>query len=255
MIDSNVLIKPVRLYVKKHSKTGLLYFGKTSVKDIDRYKGSGRYWKDHIKIHGVNYVVTLWVSDWFYNVDDIVNEATTFSYYHDIVRSDKWANLMPENGLDGAAIGRKLSQIQRDRLSEYHWAKGLLYENNPNTGSKRTQETKDRISIAKKGRSNGHAGMTRSTETKQLLSKMRRGNNSNMSQSQKDRSLTRYKEILALYNAKPSLSIPYNCVSGNGKIISYENAFSKEFAKIFDLSSKQISNIILGKVLLLKEMQ
>ncbi len=34
--------KPTRLYVKQHTKTGMLYFGKTIRDDIETYLGSGK---------------------------------------------------------------------------------------------------------------------------------------------------------------------------------------------------------------------
>ena len=47
--------KPMYIYIKTHNKTGLKYFGKTCKKtsaDVIKYRGSGTYWKNHIKKHG-----------------------------------------------------------------------------------------------------------------------------------------------------------------------------------------------------------
>ena len=41
----------IYLYVKQHSVTGLKYFGRTECKNPFRYKGSGSYWKKHLKKH------------------------------------------------------------------------------------------------------------------------------------------------------------------------------------------------------------
>ncbi len=41
----------VYLYVKRHRKTGLLYFGKTTKNPL-KYNGSGKYWKSHLRKHG-----------------------------------------------------------------------------------------------------------------------------------------------------------------------------------------------------------
>ena len=39
------------LYVKTHNKTGLKYLGRTT-QDPYKYKGSGTYWRSHLKKHG-----------------------------------------------------------------------------------------------------------------------------------------------------------------------------------------------------------
>lgn len=98
-------MKPTRLYVKEHSVTGLRYFGKTSQQDIEKYKGSGVYWKNHIKKHGISHVRNIWVSDWFTCKEDLVEFSLAFSELFDIVNSNEWANLMEENGLSGALVG------------------------------------------------------------------------------------------------------------------------------------------------------
>ena len=93
-------ITPTVLMVKKHNKTGLLYFCKTvRLEQAKSYSGSGVYWKRHLKEHG-NDFSTLWISDVFYD-SAIVKVAVSFSDTHDIVNSKLWANLIPENGLDG----------------------------------------------------------------------------------------------------------------------------------------------------------
>lgn len=98
-------MKPTRLYVKEHSVTGLRYFGKTTRINIEKYKGSGVYWKNHIKKHGIDNVRNIWVSDWFTSKEELVEFALAFSELYDIVESSGWANLMEENGLSGALVG------------------------------------------------------------------------------------------------------------------------------------------------------
>jgi uncharacterized protein (DUF427 family) len=77
-----------------------MYFGKTIKKDVLNYKGSGIYWKQHLKEHGNN-VDTIWISKPFLNKNDLEEFATFFSEEFDIVNSEKWANLVPENGIMG----------------------------------------------------------------------------------------------------------------------------------------------------------
>jgi hypothetical protein len=96
-------IKPTYLYIKQHSITGLKYFGKTT-RNPYKYLGSGKYWKRHILKHGTKHVNTLWVSPPYFD-NSIVDDAVNFSHYHDIVNSTDWANLISENGLDGAPVG------------------------------------------------------------------------------------------------------------------------------------------------------
>jgi hypothetical protein len=92
-------IKPTYLYIKKHSITGLKYFGKTS-QDPYKYLGSGLYWKKHIKKHGKKFIETIWVSELYYDTL-IVDIAVKFSIENNIVESKDWANMRIENGLDG----------------------------------------------------------------------------------------------------------------------------------------------------------
>lgn len=99
------IFKPSRLYIKRHKDTGLMYFGKTLSEDVNSYPGSGKYWSRHIKKHGEDKVETIWVSDWFFNVEDIREFALAFSELFDIVKSEEWANLMEENGTSGGNTG------------------------------------------------------------------------------------------------------------------------------------------------------
>lgn len=90
---------PTYLYIKQHSITGMLYFGKTT-KDPLKYIGSGKRWKHHIAYHGKEYIDTLWYC-LFYSKQDIVDFATSFSTNQNIVESTQWANLDVETGLNG----------------------------------------------------------------------------------------------------------------------------------------------------------
>lgn len=95
---------PTWLYIKRHRKTGLLYFGKT-IRDPIKYTGSGVYWKKHIKIHGRN-VETVWCER-FTDSISLIEFAKSFSELFNIVNDINaegkkcWANVVPENGQDG----------------------------------------------------------------------------------------------------------------------------------------------------------
>lgn len=90
--------KATYLYVKTHNKTGLKYFGKTTASDPFAYRGSGTYWKRHIKQHG--YDVTTTIIGYFDNEQECLATALAFSAHNNIVASDEWANFRVES-LDG----------------------------------------------------------------------------------------------------------------------------------------------------------
>lgn len=95
---------PTYLYIKKHNVTGLMYFGKT-IQNPMKYKGSGIYWKNHLREHG-NDVTTIW-HNIFFDKEALTEFANFFSEYHKIVTATDssgkkiWANCLTENGLDG----------------------------------------------------------------------------------------------------------------------------------------------------------
>ena len=140
-------IKPTYLYIKQHSVTGLKYFGKTTETDPYKYSGSGGYWKNHIKKHGKKFIKTIWVSDLYYDTS-IVEHALHFSIENNIVESNDWANLILENGLDGAITGTIRSK--ESRIKQSVSAKGR------NAWNKGKQDSDD-IKIKK---SNSHKGKT-----------------------------------------------------------------------------------------------
>jgi hypothetical protein len=91
--------KPTYLYIKQHSITGLKYFGKTTRNPL-KYKGSGSYWKLHIKKHGIKFVETIWYK-LFTDIDELSKYALQFSIDNNIIDSNEYANLIYENGLFG----------------------------------------------------------------------------------------------------------------------------------------------------------
>jgi hypothetical protein len=115
--------KPTFLYIKQHSATGLLYFGKSSQKCINRYKGSGTYWTSHIKKHGKSFVETIWFC-LYVDQEELTKAAISFSNLWDIVLSEAWANLKIENGIDGTILGTKLSKESIAKRSATRKAKG-----------------------------------------------------------------------------------------------------------------------------------
>jgi hypothetical protein len=96
--------QPTALLVMTHNVTGLRYFCKTSrLDEIKYYKGSGIYWKRHLKKHGRN--VSVNVIGIYHDKQECMDVAKQFSQQNKIGTNPEWANLIPENGLDGAPSG------------------------------------------------------------------------------------------------------------------------------------------------------
>jgi len=100
---------PTFLYIKRHTITGKLYFGKTT-KNPETYKGSGKHWLSHIKKHGTNDIETLWYC--LYNDKESIKEASlSFSKLWNIVESKEWLNMIEEDGIgNGLPPGHKKTE-------------------------------------------------------------------------------------------------------------------------------------------------
>lgn len=158
-ISLNIYTKsftPTYLYIKQHSVTCLLYFGKT-YQDPTKYLGSGKYWKRHIKKHGKEFVEHMW-DKLFTNKDDLVNYALDFSIRNNIVESDDWANLKPENGLDGNPLGVVFSEEAKINMGNSH------------RGSKHSEEAKHKMSESAKGRPKSEETRMRMVQAKKSIS-------------------------------------------------------------------------------------
>ena len=162
------IIPPTVLYIKQHSITKKKYFGKTTAKNPYKYLGSGEYWTDHIKKHGKEHVVTRYVSKPYTDSDTISNRALAFSIRHNIVESKDWANIKPENGLDGGATmkGKTHSAESKQKISD------------AKKGRTHSDESKQKMSGSQKGR-------THSTETKQKMSGSQKGKTHSIKSKQK----------------------------------------------------------------------
>lgn len=133
-------MKPTFLYIKQHTTTGLLYFGKTAALHPEKYKGSGRYWRAHLKKYGDS-VETLWYC-LFLDQEELSNFAIAFSRQQDIVISPSWANIIEENGLDGGPQGLRHSEEAKrnmskakvgKKMSPYHKLRSTLGHSKPCT--------------------------------------------------------------------------------------------------------------------------
>jgi len=161
-------MQPTYLYIKQHAVTGALYFGKT-VKDPMKYHGSGLYWTRHLKVHGKEHVKTLW-QRLFIDEDDIKEFALFVSEELDIVNSDKWLNLWPENGVDGAPPGFKHSDETKKKMSAPKTLAARENMSKAKLGKSLSTAHRENMSKAKIGQKNNMFGRQRTVEEKQKLS-------------------------------------------------------------------------------------
>lgn len=124
----------VTLYIATHNKTGKKYFGKTSKyftkEDLQKnYHGSGSYWISHLNKHGNDVTMCLYG---IYDKSEVENVALKFSIENNIVESNEWANLKPENGLDGWPSRVKLSEEIKRCLSKANRNKVTIIKNGIN---------------------------------------------------------------------------------------------------------------------------
>lgn len=132
------MVDKVTLYIATHAITGKKYFGKTicyfTKEELQKkYHGSGEYWNKHLNKHGDYVLMEIYrICSLDETDEDYVKPiALKFSEENDIVKSTDWANMIPENGLDGIVhtqetrnkIGRAgknkiISIEQKELLSE-----------------------------------------------------------------------------------------------------------------------------------------
>lgn len=102
------------LYIKTHNVTGLKYLGQTK-SDPHKYKGSGIYWKRHLKNHGND--VTTDIIGIYSTKKELKEKGIFFSKLYDVVKSREWANLIFETG-DGWPKHQERSKETRKRMSD-----------------------------------------------------------------------------------------------------------------------------------------
>ena len=172
----------IKLYIKTHLVTGLKYFGMTRKVNVNKYRGSGKYWLLHIKKHG--YSVDTQIIKIFDNVEEAADFAISFSKENNILKSENWANLMIENcsggGTPSKEIREKMSKTRKgkpsplkgkkrpdlsdklknrlisketcEKISENH--ADVSGNNNPMYGKQRTEKWRKDHSIKMKGNKN-----------------------------------------------------------------------------------------------------
>lgn len=138
------MIQPTYLYIKQHTITGKLYFGKTTRKDPVKYNGSGIHWKNHIKVHGKEQVETLWYCQ-FIDQEELTRFALMCSEQWDIVKSDLWLNCKQENGIDGTPKGIKFTAEHRANMSKPRTSQHRANMSKPRTAQHRANIAKSNI--------------------------------------------------------------------------------------------------------------
>jgi hypothetical protein len=91
--------------IKTHNITHLKYLCYTQKKDHDRYKGSGKLWKRHIKEHG--YDVKTEVIYQTESYEEFIKIAKEYSEKYNVVEDSSWANLKIEEGDGGDTVSNK----------------------------------------------------------------------------------------------------------------------------------------------------
>ena len=168
----------IYLYVKTHLDTGLKYFGKTTKSNYERYKGSGKYWKAHIKKYGYNVSTELVFSH--EDLETVKQFALQFSESNNIVNSKNWANLIPETGLDGGSLSDYHSSESRRKMSQNRRGKVGVpagWKHDEKTKARMSQKAKERCNrlgapkgAFKKGNVPVNKGVPMSDEQRRLLS-------------------------------------------------------------------------------------
>jgi hypothetical protein len=184
--------KPTYLYIKKCSHCGLLYFGKTTVEEPLKYRGSGKYWKKHLNKHKP-LIETIYL-ELFKDKDLLTEFALFFSEEHNIVNSNKWANLKPENGIAGNPPGTQttlrgrpspLKGIKTGRITSGSFKKGhvnseenIKISSEKNKGNKYGEKNKGKPAH-NKGKPSPWLSGPMSQEHKDKISASRTGQTSN----------------------------------------------------------------------------
>ena len=97
-----------KLMIKTHNKTNLKYlcYTRSEGEKYSSYKGSGKYWKKHLKKYGDDITTEL-----IFETEDkerFVAEARKKSIEFNIVESEDWANLKLEEGDGGDTVSNKM---------------------------------------------------------------------------------------------------------------------------------------------------
>lgn len=107
----------IYLLVKEHAYTGLKYLCMhvaDSFSDCEKYKGSGVYWRKHLKKHGkeIN-TKCIFVTE---DMQEFRKIAKKYSLDFDVIKSKSWANLCDEEGLGGNTVLDRKAHGEKTKL-------------------------------------------------------------------------------------------------------------------------------------------
>ena len=103
------------LYLKTHNITGLKYLGKT-VKDPFVYRGSGVRWLNHIDKHGYDVITEILLET--DDKEELKKVGLEYSEKWNIVESNKFANLIPEQG-DGGDVSSSFTEQTKRKMRSF----------------------------------------------------------------------------------------------------------------------------------------
>lgn len=92
--------------LKIHNKTNLNYLCITKQENWESYPGSGTYWTKHLKKHGYDFRTKLLFSSDDYL--EFIRVCEEYSNLFDVVKSQKFANLVPEIGYQSGVSNNNL---------------------------------------------------------------------------------------------------------------------------------------------------
>ena len=176
----------IYLYVKTHRKTGLKYLGKTTLSDPYSYSGSGTRWLKHLKKHGFDFETEILKE--CQTEEELKEWGLYYSNLWNVSESKDWANLKSEEGQGGrhsTETCERLSLIKKEQYKSgkvIPWNKGktnLISQetrqkiSEANKKRKHSEETKIKMSMADRSSYTRTAPV--SDETKKKLSNARKG--------------------------------------------------------------------------------
>jgi hypothetical protein len=169
----------------KISPFNLNYLGVTK-RNPYNYRGSGKYWRRHLKKHNIKtkdiITIVLFSTN---NIELLEEKAKYYSKEYDMVSSEEWANLTPETG-NNTLFGFKHNEESKKKMSESRkrqkaWNKGITASielkkklSQSHIGHPVSDETKEKIRKALIG--NKHTqGFKHSNESKMKISNSNKG--------------------------------------------------------------------------------
>jgi len=141
-------MKKTYLYLKE-LQSGLKYLGITTSKNPYTYKGSGKYWKAHLKKHNIKSkdIKTTILLETF-DKEELREKSLFYSNLWNIVNNSDFFNLAPESGI--GTYGFKFSEEVKSKMNK---KKKIEFKgkNNPFYNKIHSKEILDIIIKANKG--------------------------------------------------------------------------------------------------------